>query len=137
MIVPRRVSPQSSFFITNLWFFTYKPRKFNSKSDSKITQNPKGKACYLPTTPIFRGKLTVKPSRERSHIPPERESRKIIDSNSCRLIGRGDVRSYPPPRMPVTNEGLYIGIPDPKNGSCHPGGDDCILRAWRIIPVNK
>ena len=23
----------------------------------------------------------------------------------------------------MANEGLVVGIPDPKNGSCHPGGD--------------
>ena len=29
----------------------------------------------------------------------------------------------------MANEGLgsKVGIPDPKNVSCHPGGDDCIL----------
>ncbi len=27
----------------------------------------------------------------------------------------------------IANEGLFVGIPDPKNVSCHPGGDDCIL----------
>ena len=27
----------------------------------------------------------------------------------------------------ITNEGLVVRIPEPKNVSCHPGGDDCIL----------
>ena len=31
----------------------------------------------------------------------------------------------PPSRL--TNKGLVVGIPEPKNVSCHPGGDDCIL----------
>ena len=31
---------------------------------------------------------------------------------------------YPPPRIPVANEGWSVGIPDPKNGSKNPGGSD-------------
>ena len=30
---------------------------------------------------------------------------------------------YPPPRIPVANEGLFIGIPDPKNGEIIQVGD--------------
>ena len=30
---------------------------------------------------------------------------------------------YPQPRMPVTNEVFFIGIPEPKNGLNNPGGD--------------
>ncbi len=37
----------------------------------------------------------------------------------CTLLG---------PRMPVVaNQGLIVGIPQPKNVIRHPGGDDCML----------
>ena len=37
---------------------------------------------------------------------------------TCMVVGTKVISIswvVPPPRMPVANEGLYIGIPDPKN----------------------
>ena len=37
----------------------------------------------------------------------------------------------PHPGFPVTNEGFFVGIPEPKNVSCHPGADE--PASWVVV----
>jgi len=69
----------------------------------------------------------MKPGLTKTHWFPEKQGPRRKKTYFHAKNPLHESSSNPTNDPEVTNDVFFVGIPDPKNVSCHPGGDDCIL----------